>query len=151
MSGKGKGKGGKGKSKGGKKAPVSRSTSAGLQFPVGRVSRYLRKGRYAGRIGTTAAVYMAAVLEYLTAEVLELAGNACIDLKRSRITNRHIQLAVSNDEEIDKLFNKCAIPGGGVRPHIHKSLLPKGKNGKRAQKKSKKKSQKKKVKKKRSK
>ena len=73
MSGKGKrGKGGKGKS--GKQ--VSRSAKAGLQFPVGRLARYLKQGGYAKRVGGAAPVYMAAVLEYIVAEVLELAGNA---------------------------------------------------------------------------
>ena len=59
--------------RGGKKS-VSRSAKAGLQFPVGRVARYLKKGKYAERVGAGAPVYLAAVLEYLCAEVLELAA-----------------------------------------------------------------------------
>ncbi|KAF7119697.1 hypothetical protein RHSIM_Rhsim13G0019000 [Rhododendron simsii] len=49
---------------------VSRSLKAGLQFPVGRVARFLRKGRYAQRVGSGSPVYLSAVLEYLAAEVL---------------------------------------------------------------------------------
>lgn len=55
-----------------KKKPVSRSVKAGLQFPVGRIGRYLKKGRYSKRVGTGAPVYLAAVLEYLAAEVSNL-------------------------------------------------------------------------------
>uniref|UniRef100_A0A3Q3EZG3 Histone H2A n=1 Tax=Labrus bergylta TaxID=56723 RepID=A0A3Q3EZG3_9LABR len=82
----------------------SRSSRAGLQFPVGRVHRLLRKGNYAQRVGAGAPVYLAAVLEYLTAEILELAGNAARDNKKTRIIPRHLQLAVRNDEELNKLM-----------------------------------------------
>lgn len=66
----------------------SRSSRAGLQFPVGRIHRLLRKGNYAERVGAGAPVYLAAVLEYLAAEVLELAGNAARDNKKTRIIPR---------------------------------------------------------------
>lgn len=108
----GKGKGGRGKKKG---KSTSRSAKAGLQFPVGRIARYLKKGGFSKRTGGGAPVYMAAVLEYLCAEVLELAGNAARDNKRSRIVPRHIQLAVRNDEELNKLFGGTTIAAGGVR------------------------------------
>ena len=119
----GKGKGGRGKGKGGKQQ--SRSSRAGLQFPVGRVARYLRKGRYAARVGGGAPVYLAAVMEYLSAEILELAGNAARDNKKARIIPRHIQLAVRNDEELSKLLGGVTIAAGGVLPNIHQVLLPK--------------------------
>ncbi|GMI82040.1 histone H2A protein 9 [Hibiscus trionum] len=103
-----------------KKKPISRSSRAGLQFPVGRVHRVLKTRVNAhGRVGATAAI-----LEYLTAEVLELAGNASKDLKVKRITPRHLQLAIRGDEELDTLI-KGTIAGGGVIPHIHKSLINK--------------------------
>jgi histone H2A len=120
--------------KGGKKEATlakSRSSRAGLQFPVGRVHRLLRRGNYAQRIGAGAPVYMAAVLEYLTAEILELAGNAARDNKKTRIVPRHHQLAIRNDEELNKLLNAVTIAQGGVLPNIHSILLPKkiGKKG----------------------
>ncbi|XP_016063159.1 PREDICTED: histone H2AX [Miniopterus natalensis] len=122
MSGRGK-TGGKARAK-----AKSRSSRAGLQFPVGRVHRLLRKGHYAERVGAGAPVYLAAVLEYLTAEILELAGNAARDNKKTRIIPRHLQLAIRNDEELNKLLGKVTgvtIAQGGVLPNIQAVLLPK--------------------------
>ena len=124
MSGKGKGGRGKGKASG---KSTTKSVKAGLQFPVGRIGRYLKKGKYATRLGAGAPVYLAAVLEYLCAEILELAGNAARDNKKSRIIPRHIQLAVRNDEELNKLLGGVTIASGGVLPNIHAVLLPKRK------------------------
>ena len=116
----GRGKGAKSKSK-----PKSRSSRAGLQFPVGRIHRLLRNGNYSQRVGAGAPVYLAAVLEYLSAEVLELAGNAARDNKKSRIIPRHLQLAIRNDEELNKLLGGVTIAQGGVLPNIQSVLLPK--------------------------
>ena len=130
MSGRGKGSKSSGKSK-------TRSSRAGLQFPVGRIHRHLRKGQYSQRVGAGAPVYLAAVMEYLAAEVLELAGNAARDNKKSRIVPRHVQLAVRNDEELNKLLSGVTIAQGGVLPNIQAVLLPKkasgGKKGSQSQ------------------
>nr|KAJ0214742.1 hypothetical protein LSAT_V11C400211030 [Lactuca sativa] len=161
MAPKSDAKGGRGKPKTTKS--VSRSSKAGLQFPVGRIARFLKAGKYAERVGAGAPVYLSAVLEYLAAEVLhlnldlfafyfvyiilyvcypsisafdfdtsaiwkksvlELAGNAARDNKKSRIVPRHIQLAVRNDEELSKLLGSVTIANGGVLPNIHSTLLP---------------------------
>ena len=118
ITGRGKGKAPCTKSK-------SRSSRAGLQFPVGRIHRLLRKGNYGERVGAGAPVYLAAVLEYLSAEILELAGNAARDNKKTRIIPRHLQLAVRNDEELNKLLAGVTIAQGGVLPNIQAVLLPK--------------------------
>ena len=74
-----------------RKSAISRSLRAGLQFPVGRLHRYLKnKINYRNRVGTTASVFISATLEYLTAEILELAGNATRNFKTKRITPRHL-------------------------------------------------------------
>ncbi|GAA5997940.1 uncharacterized protein JCM10292_006921 [Rhodotorula paludigena] len=137
------GSGGKGKSGSESKISMSRSAKAGLQFPVGRIHRFLKKGQYSKRIGAGAPVYLAAVLEYLVAEILELAGNAARDNKKSRITPRHLQLAIRNDEELDRLLASGALAfkalhhvpkltglpaqrrSPRVLPNIHSELLPK--------------------------
>ena len=119
MSGRGKGASGKASTK-----SKSRSSRAGLQFPVGRGHRHLKNGNYAERVGAGAPVYLAAVMEYLAAEILELAGNAARDNKKARIVPRHVQLAVRNDEELNKLLGGVTIAAGGVLPNLHKELLP---------------------------
>ena len=125
----GKGKRGKGKGKSGNQH--SRSSRAGLQFPVGRLARHLKRGGYAKRVGGASPVYMAAVLEYVVAEVLELAGNAAKDNKKLRIIPRHIQLAVRNDDELNQFFGNAIIASGGVLPNINQALLPEKKGKKK--------------------
>ncbi|RXM92131.1 Core histone macro-H2A.1 [Acipenser ruthenus] len=161
-------------SRGGKKksTKTSRSTKAGVIFPVGRMLRYIKKGHPKYRIGVGAPVYMAAVLEYLTgvdaqlqpdprspsqvnelpypltntvppethsnhtatrfvsAEILELAGNAARDNKKGRVTPRHILLAIANDEELNQLLKGVTIAAGGVLPNIHPELLAKKRGSK---------------------
>jgi histone H2A len=124
---------------------VGHSARAGLQFPVTRVKteffQHVEGGKHT-RKGHGAPIYLAAVIEYLVAEIIELAGNAARDNKRTRIIPRHIYLAIANDEELNKLVfhglfggaggQLAVIPFSGVLPNIHTVLLPthKGKEGK---------------------
>src|ERR1019366_8205815 len=119
----------------------SASFRAGLQFPVRRIgAEVMMNVKSHSRRGAGAPVYLAAVLEYLVAEILELAGNASRDHKRTRIIPRHLMLAIANDEELNKLvmwgglqlspgYNLAVIPSGGVLPKIHSILLPHSKKG----------------------
>lgn len=106
-----------------KKTLTSRSKRAGLTFPVGRIHRYIKHAKVADRVSKAAPVYTAAVLEYLTAEVLELAGNAASENKKTRINPRHVYLAVRNDAELHELLKHVTFPSSGVMPHIHGNLL----------------------------
>ena len=111
------------------KLKSSRSAKAGLQFPVGRMHRLLKKSNLANRVGTGAAIYLAAVSEYLSAEILELAGNAARDNKKKCITPRHLTLAIRNDEELNRFLAGVTLAQGGVLPNIQAVLLPKKSGG----------------------
>lgn len=113
-------KGGKGKAKGKatKSRQSSRSVKAGLTFPVGRIARMLKKGRYSDRVGVGAPVYLAAVLEYLVAEILEVAVMITRQKKKSRIIPRFIFLGLKEDEEFKKLFASSIITCSGVKPAV---------------------------------
>ena len=87
----------------------------------------LVKGGCNARVGTGAGVYLAAVLEYVAAEILELSGNSARDHKNVRITARDLQLAIQHDGELSNLSAvlNLDILGGGVLPNINTALLPK--------------------------
>ena len=106
-----------------RKKRISKSTRAGIVFPVGRVYRYLRQACLRRRIQIGSPIYLSAVLEYLCAEVLELAGNAAKANKRRVISPRHILLAIANDDELHKLLKGVTISQGGVLPNIPQVLL----------------------------
>ena len=93
-----------------------KETHADINFPVGRIHRYLKKTKDIDRVSDDAAVYLAAVLEYVSAEVLELAGNARSTEKGGRpgrIMPRHILDAVVDDKELQEVFGGAALGGAG--------------------------------------
>ena len=118
--------------KSGKKAaPVSLTTMAKLKLPVSRIGKSLKKGRYTRRVSPTAAVFLTAVIEYCTSELLKLSGEAAkVTAYKKRINKkgeshevkgkttqhqirpRHITLAVSEDEDLGKLLSHVTIAGG---------------------------------------
>ena len=113
----------------------SRSAKAGLIFPVGRIGSLLRKGQYASRVSASSAVYAAAVLEYLTAELLELTSTTVTaNLKKGqkarRISPRTITVAVRSDADLGALLKDVTISRGGVLATSSKALA--GKKGKKA-------------------
>lgn len=88
---------------------VSGSTKAGTLFPVGRLNRLMKRGRYSDRMSASAGAFMAGVLEYLTAEMLELAGNICEQQKKKTIAPKHLNLGVRSDDELAKLMAEVTI------------------------------------------
>ncbi|XP_032871088.1 histone H2A-beta, sperm-like [Amblyraja radiata] len=81
-----------------------------------RLHRDPRKGNYCERVGAGAPVYLAALVEYLTAEIVELAGNAARNNTKTRIIPRHLQLAVRNDEELHKQLGDVTIAQDSSTP-----------------------------------
>lgn len=106
---------------------ISMARRAGLVFPAARFHRKMRKGRLAKRIGKGAAIYMAAALEYVSREILDLAGEHCQRDKRKRLTPRYLMFAVRCDEELSILLQNVVFKESGVVPAIHKKLLLKKK------------------------
>ena len=92
---------------------VKKASKSSLTFPVGRVGRLLRKGRFAKRVSAGAAVFLAATLEYLTAETLELASKT-VAKGSKRITPRALTLAIRHDADLGSLLQNVTISRGGV-------------------------------------
>jgi histone H2B len=98
----------------------SLARKAGLVFPPSRCRKFLTQSETRGfRAGSHPGVYMAAVVEYLCAEILELAGNSARERKKVTISMKDLTLAVFNDSELThlmkhlkiKLFNAGMISG----------------------------------------
>ncbi len=107
---------------------VSASKRAGLIFPVGRIGSQLRKGRYAARVSKSAAIVVASTLEYVTAEILELASKAVLQRgKGKRITPRALTLAIRHDADLGSLLKDVTLSRGGVVPKVEKALEAKAK------------------------
>ena len=98
------------------------SHAAGLQVSVLEIAHAMH-ARLGNPPSLTAAVYLAATMEYLAGKILELSGNAARDCKSSWILPRHLQLALGNDGELNLMFENTIILDGGVVPHIHTELV----------------------------
>jgi histone H2A len=92
---------------------VSGSTKAGTLYPTGRLNRLFKQGRYSDRYSRSAGIFMAGVLEYITAEIIELAGSVCEENKKKTIAPKHLNLAVRSDPELNKLMHSITISQGG--------------------------------------
>lgn len=105
-----------------KKKSTSRSERAGLSFPVSKLNRRLRTAGRSKRVGAGSPVYTAAILEYTAAEVLELAGAHVLKMKRKRITSSDIIACIRNDQELNQLFNGCAVFSGDKLKNVGRAV-----------------------------
>ncbi len=109
-----------------KEKGVSRQNKAQIIFPPSITEKFLRKFDSSTIMVTqNAPVYLASVLEYICAEILEQSINSARSQSRVRLTVRDIELSVRNDTEINKLFsnNNIIFMGGSNIPHINPVLL----------------------------
>lgn len=109
---------------------LCKQIKAGIIFSPSLVEKFLRQFGYVKiMVNSLAPIYLAAVLEYITYEILDIANEMCKENKRARINIRDIELAVRCDDELNNLFIKLNINllGGGVIPFIHSSLITKPK------------------------
>jgi histone H3/H4 len=102
----------------------SKAQKAGLVFNTARVEHILRK--YFKKISASSSLYLSAVLEYITAEIMELSGNAAKDNKMKTISIRHVMFATDFDEELHNLKKRLHWDwaGAGSIPYIHSKLYP---------------------------
>ena len=61
---------------------------------------------------------MASAMEFLCAEVLEIAAQSCLENKKRIIKPRHIELSVRKDPEFARLFKNKTFAGAGTAPKI---------------------------------
>ena len=98
----------------------------GLQFSPEVVALVASRMTNGFPMSEYTAVYLAAILEYMTEEILDLSGKVSQDKGTSLIGSRHLKLIIDNDEDLIKTFKNCVIREGGVYPFFHSILLPEG-------------------------
>lgn len=107
-----------------KKKSMSKQAKAGLTMPVSRINRTMKAISKTKRIGGSAPIYMSAVLEYIVAEILELAGNHTQNSKRKRVTPEDVILSIRSDEELSKLCGSIAVYTGDKLTGVGDALKP---------------------------
>ncbi|KAF8778117.1 Late histone H2A.1 like protein [Argiope bruennichi] len=92
-----------------KKYEISSPESEELPvFHVDRIHRKLKKKFHGLRLHQDASVYLAAVLEYLTAEVVTLSKKLIVNNKR--IMSSHVKQILQTDPELNILLSEVTIP-----------------------------------------
>jgi|APCry1669189534_1035231.scaffolds.fasta_scaffold49989_2 histone H2A len=109
-------------------AKSTRQSKANIIFPPSITEKFLRNfGNSKLFVKSSAPIFLAGVLEYITSDILGSASIITFEDKRNRVTIRDIELAVRSDNELNKLMSSLnfSFIGGGVLPFIHPLLLKK--------------------------
>lgn len=101
---------------------ISQSHRAGLRFPIGRVGRFIRKGKYSENVGASSAIALASIMEYLITEISDLSGSHAEAINKHRIVPKIIFQALQNDPQLEELFVDSVIGQGGARETYKKVL-----------------------------
>eukprot|EP00768_Dysnectes_brevis_P002016 gnl/Dysnectes_brevis/1613_a1828_1881.p1 GENE.gnl/Dysnectes_brevis/1613_a1828_1881~~gnl/Dysnectes_brevis/1613_a1828_1881.p1 ORF type:complete len:270 (+),score=54.48 gnl/Dysnectes_brevis/1613_a1828_1881:52-810(+) len=100
-------------------AKYSETCEAGLTFPhimIHKLAAFIDVPQLISRTEVDWAVGIAAVMEYISAEILELSGNAAIDHKKKRITSKHLWKGIINDDELKSMFFDILMVNSGLVP-----------------------------------
>lgn len=92
----------------------SRSKRAGLEFPVGRVNRFMKNRHLLRRTSGVAAIAMTAALQLVVIDILDAAIKCAERKKKTRISSQHIRAGVYADADLRHFFSRALIMGGGV-------------------------------------
>ncbi|CAK6450042.1 unnamed protein product [Pipistrellus nathusii] len=87
----------------------SRTARADLVFSVSHLERRLLDGHYSQRLSANAPVYLAAIIQYLTATVLELAADEAHKMGCRRITPQLLDMAIHNNALLSGFFDNITI------------------------------------------
>jgi hypothetical protein len=90
--------------------PKTRTTISGLQFSVlyvENVIKFITSGTF--KFDSEFVIYLTAILEYITAEILELGGNESRRDDIYVIKIKHLLNAINNDDELKAMFNRIGV------------------------------------------
>ncbi|XP_052027562.1 histone H2A-Bbd type 1-like [Apodemus sylvaticus] len=87
-----------------RKHSTARSSGAEPQFSVSKIERLLQERNLPKRLNSSAPVFLAGVLEYVTSNILDLAGQEAHTSGKKLISPENLTTAVQNNEELRHLF-----------------------------------------------
>lgn len=101
---------------------TTQSAKVGLNMPVGRIGRFIRKGKYSEQVGASSAVALASIVDYLISEITDLAGSSAEAASKHRVTPKIIFSGLQKDPQLEELFIDSVIGNGGARETFRTAL-----------------------------